>query len=429
MGLRDRFSHAWNAFTNSESNKYVYRGYTTRTRYDRHIPNTVNGKTIISSIYNRIANDAASVNWEHVRVDENEQFIDNMDTGLNRCLTVSTNLDQNARDFKLDVVLSLLDEGVVAIVPVDTNLDPSQTAGYDILSLRVGPVLEWAPKEVQVRLYNEETGKKEDIWLPKKDVAIVENPFYSVMNAPNSTLKRLNQKLALLDAIDNQSIGRNLDLIIQLPYSVKSPIRKSQAQERIDSLTEQLTNSDYGIGYIDATEHITQLNRPISNNLMPQIEYLTKLLYSQLGISDTIFNGTATEEVMLNYQQRVLEPILSAITIEMTRKWITRTGYTQGQRIQYYMDRFKLADISNLGNFMDQASRNAVMTPNEFRSILGLKASTSDDSNELKNRNMPEDSTEDQAPPNFGEDDADVMGPSISKPKYDANTILDQLNS
>lgn len=363
-------------------------GYISTMRQERHTPNAVNARTIVSSIVNRIANDAASINWEHVRVDENEHFVSNMSTGLNRCLTLSANIDQNARDFKLDVVLSLLDDGAIAIVPVDTNLNPAQTSGYDILTLRVGNILQWAPTEVLVHLYNEETGSRQDIWCPKKDVAIVENPFYSVMNAPNATLTRLTQKLALLDVADNQVAGKNLDLILQLPYSVKTPQRKKEAEDRISSLTEQLANSEYGIGYIDATEHITQLNRSVESNLLPQVEYLTKLLYAQLGISEDIFNGTASEDAILSYQQRVLEPILTAITTEMTRKWITPTGYTQGQRVQYYMDRFKLADISKLSDFMDKASRNEIMSPNEFRSILGLKASADPAANELKNRNM-----------------------------------------
>lgn len=389
MKLRDRMRHAWNAFR-SYGNNYPtgQRGYTSGIRRDRHTPRIANGRTIVSSIFNRIANDIASVNWEHVRVDDDERFVSSMNTGLNRCLTLSANMDQNARDFKLDVTLSLLDEGAIAIVPVDTNLNPSQTAGYDILSLRCGPIRQWAPQEVQVNLYNEATGVRQDIWLPKKDVAIVENPFYSVMNAPNSTLQRLNQKLLLLDAADDQAAGKNLDLIVQLPYSVKTQQRANQAKERLDSITDQLANSEYGIAYIDATEHVTQLNRSVDNNLMPQIEYLTKLLYAQLGISETVFDGTATEDVILSYQQRVLEPILTTITNEMTRKWISPTGYTQGQRVQYYMDHFKLADISNLSDFMDKASRNEVMSPNEFRSILGLKASTDPDANQLKNRNM-----------------------------------------
>lgn len=408
MGLRDRLIHAWNAFRSNDQPSFSPHGALTGTRYYRYSPRMANGRTIVSSIFCRIANDIASINWEHVRVDSNEHFISDMPTGLNRCLTLSANTDQNARDFKLDVVLSLLDEGAVAIVPVDTNLNPSQTSGYDILSLRCGPIHQWAPEEVQVYLYNEATGVRQDIWLPKKDVAIIENPFYSVMNAPNSTLQRLNQKLSLLDAADDKAAGKSLDLIVQLPYSVKTPQRAEQAKERLDSITAQLTDSEYGIAYIDATEHITQLNRSVENNLMPQVEYLTKLLYAQLGISETIFDGTATESVILNYQQRVLEPILTTITTEMTRKWITQTGYTQGQRVQYYMDRFKLADISNLSNFIDKASRNEIMTPNEFRSILGLKASDDPDANELKNRNMQAKDANGAQPADSGELDGSL---------------------
>lgn len=417
MKLRDRIAHAWNVFRDTGGQQFAPHGYISTLRQERHTPNAVNSRTIVSSIVNRIANDAASINWEHVRVDENEHFISNMSTGLNRCLTLSANIDQNARDFKLDVVLSLLDDGAVAIVPVDTNLNPAQTSGYDILTLRVGNILQWAPNEVLVHLYNEKTGSRQDIWCPKKDVAIIENPFYSVMNAPNATLTRLTQKLALLDVADNQVAGKNLDLILQLPYSVKTPQRKQEAESRITSLTEQLAKSDYGIGYIDATEHITQLNRSVESNLLPQVEYLTKLLYAQLGISEDIFNGTASEDAILSYQQRVLEPILTAITTEMTRKWITSTGYTQGQRVQYYMDRFKLADISKLSDFMDKASRNEIMSPNEFRSILGLKASTDPAANELKNRNMSA----------GDEGGADAGASSSESDGIDANVSVDDL--
>lgn len=416
MKLRDRIAHAWNVFRDTGGQQFAPHGYISTLRQERHTPNAVNSRTIVSSIVNRIANDAASINWEHVRVDENEHFISNMSTGLNRCLTLSANIDQNARDFKLDVVLSLLDDGAVAIVPVDTNLNPAQTSGYDILTLRVGNILQWAPNEVLVHLYNEKTGSRQDIWCPKKDVAIIENPFYSVMNAPNATLTRLTQKLALLDVADNQVAGKNLDLILQLPYSVKTPQRKQEAESRITSLTEQLAKSDYGIGYIDATEHITQLNRSVESNLLPQVEYLTKLLYAQLGISEDIFNGTASEDAILSYQQRVLEPILTAITTEMTRKWITSTGYTQGQRVQYYMDRFKLADISKLSDFMDKASRNEIMSPNEFRSILGLKASTDPAANELKNRNM-----------SAGDEGGDAGASPSESDGVDANVSVDDL--
>lgn len=411
MKMRDRIMHAWNVFRDTGGQQFKPHGYISTFRQERHTPNAVNSRTIVSSIVNRIANDAASINWEHVRVDENEHFISNMSTGLNRCLTLSANIDQNARDFKLDVVLSLLDDGAVAIVPVDTNLNPAQTSGYDILTLRVGNILQWAPNEVLVHLYNEKTGSRQDIWCPKKDIAIIENPFYSVMNAPNATLTRLTQKLALLDVADNQVAGKNLDLILQLPYSIKTPQRKQEAESRITSLTEQLAKSDYGIGYIDATEHITQLNRSVESNLLPQVEYLTKLLYAQLGISEDIFNGTASEDAILSYQQRVLEPILTAITTEMTRKWITSTGYTQGQRVQYYMDRFKLADISKLSDFMDKASRNEIMSPNEFRSILGLKASTDPAANELKNRNMSAGDESSSAP---APSDPEGIDPSVS---------------
>lgn len=411
MKMRDRIMHAWNVFRDTGDKRFTSHGYISTFRQERHTPNAVNARTIVSSIVNRVANDAASINWEHVRVDENEHFISNMNTGLNKCLTLSANIDQNARDFKLDVVLSLLDDGAIAIVPVDTNLNPAQTAGYDILTLRVGNILQWAPDAVLVHLYNEATGSRQDIWCPKKDVAIIENPFYSVMNAPNATLTRLTQKLALLDVADNQVAGKNLDLILQLPYSIKTPQRRKEAEARIASLTDQLAASEYGIGYIDATEHITQLNRSVESNLLPQVEYLTKLLFSQLGISENVFNGTASEDEILSYQQRVLEPILTAITTEMTRKWITPTGYTQGQRVQYYMDRFRLADISKLSDFMDKASRNEVMSPNEFRSILGLKASTDPAANELKNRNMSAGDEGSNAP---APSDSEGIDPSVS---------------
>lgn len=393
MGFRDRLSHAWNAFRRQSSQqRHLSSGAgLSFARPDRRSMGATNARTVVSSILTRIANDVSSVNWEHVRVNSDGHFIEQIPSGLNRCLMLSSNIDQNARDFKLDVVMSLLDTGYVAIVPVDTSIDPINSQSYDVNSMRVGKITAWKTTSVEVELYNDQTGNRETIWVPKSMTAIVENPFYSVMNGANSTLTRLNEKLALMDIADTSNVQKKLDLIIQFPYSIREPEREKLAEQRVTGLAQQLSANEYGIGYIDKTESVIQLNRSVENNLMPQIEYLTDQLYAQLGISKEVFDGTANEQVMLNYQNRVLEPILSAIVLEMTRKWITKTAYTQGQRITYYMDRFKLADLQSLADFGDKASRNEWLTPNEMRNLLGFKESTDANSDVLKNRNMSAD--------------------------------------
>lgn len=389
MGFFDRFKKAWNVFQNgSVSANYQVR--TNTIRPDRLVPSPANTRSIVEAIYTRISNDVASVDIEHVRVNDNGGFIDTIDDGLNQCFAISANLDQAGRDFRLDIVSRLLEHGVVAVVPTYTDINPDK-GSYEILSLRVGEIIAWQPDRVKIRLYNEVTGRKEEIWRLKKRTAIIENPFYQVMNAPNSTLKRLTAKLALLDNIDNRNADPKLDLILQMPYSLSSEARERKAADRVDRITHQLEESEYGIAYIDATEKITQLNRSVESNLMPQIEWLTKQLYFQLGISEEVFSGTATEQVMLNYQNRVLEPILTTITSEFTRKFLTKTAITQKQRIEFYMNRFKLIGLEQFAEAADKLSRNTIMAPNEFRSALGLKASDDPKSDMLYNRNMQSD--------------------------------------
>lgn len=451
MSLRERFQSAWNAFRakdrNPESGSPSYTqtiGGANSSRPDKHTMRYGNGKSIINAIYNRVANDCASVTIEHVKVDGNENYVETMGSDLNRCLTLEANLDQSARDFKLDAVLSMLDEGVVALCPIDTSIDIMNNNAFDIETIRVCKIVAWYPETVLVEAYNEKRGSTENLYFPKRAVAILENPFYNVMNAPNSTLRRLINKLNLLDAIDNKNGNAKLDLIIQLPYTIKSEARQQQAENRRQSIINQLESSDYGIAYIDATEHITQLNRAVESNLMPQIEYLTKLLYSQLGISEEVFSGTAKEEDLLNYQNRLVEPILATITNEMTRKWITKTGYTQGQRIQYHKEPFKLVPVSQLADIADKFTRNEILTANEFRSIIGFKASSDPKANELLNKNMPADKTADAnslALPNSTDQDetaldenqngisTDESDDSQMDPEFDSqvNAQLDQI--
>lgn len=397
MSVFDRLKNAWNVFQDKSKLAQDYRVRTDGRRPDRFVPSVTNARSIVEAIYTRIANDVASVDIEHVRVNDDNRFVEIIDDRLNQCFTTSANIDQIGRDFRLDIVSNLLESGTVAVVPVDTDIDPEK-GSYDILSMRVGEIIAWQPDRVKIRVYNDRTGRKEDIWRLKKRTVIIENPFYQVMNAPNSTLKRLTAKLALLDNIDNRNADPKLDLILQMPFQIASEARQKKAGERIDRIKNQLENSDYGIAYIDATEKITQLNRSVESNLMPQIEWLTKQLYAQLGISEEVFSGTASEQVMLNYQNRVLEPILSSITGEFTRKLLTKTAITQKQRIEFYMNRFKLVGLAQLADFADKFSRNSIMSPNEFRSILGLKASDDQKSDMLYNRNM--------------QTDADVMGGS-----------------
>jgi len=346
-------------------------------------------RTIISSIYTRMSVDAAGVRIEHVRVDENGQYVDTIKSGLHNCLNVEANLDQGGRHFRQDIVLTLLQEGCIAIIPVDTTLNPMSAGNWDIKTMRVGTILEWWPEYVKVRAYNQKTGKQEDLTLPKTMVAIVENPFYAVMNEPNSTLQRLIHKLSLLDNVDEISSSGKLDVIIQVPYSIKSESRKNQAENRRKEMEEQLAGSTYGIAYADGSEKITQLNRAVENNLLQQVQYLTEKLYNELGITEDIMNGTADDVTMLNYINRIIEPIMDAVVEAMIRTFLTKTARTQGQTMMYFQDPFKLIPISQLADVVDVFSRNQIVTPNEVRPALGLKPSKQPQANQLVNSNMP----------------------------------------
>lgn len=390
MKLSDRLQHAWNAFKGETEYKQVYKdlGPSYSYRIDRPRYTFGNDKSIINAILTRIAIDAASINIEHVRTDENENYVETIFSHLNNALKIDANVDQTGRAFVQDVVMSMMDEGVVAIVPTDTTLNPKMTGSYDILEIRTGKIIEWFPEHVRVRLYNEKLGKKEEIVLPKKMVAIIENPLYSVMNSPNSTLKRLVSTLNKLDVLNEQNASGKLDLIIQFPYSINSPRRKNQANARRKEIEDQLVGSKYGIAYADGTERITQLNRSVENNLLTQVEYFTKLLYSQLGLSENVFNGTAEEEEMLNYYERTISPILSAVTEEMTRKFLTKTARTQGQTIWFFRDPFKLISVKDLAEIGDTFIRNEILTKNEVRSLIGYKPSDDPRADELQNPNM-----------------------------------------
>lgn len=387
MTFGARLKHAWNAFLNRDpTTDFRYLGLSSSYRPDRVRLTRGNERTIVTSIYNRIALDVSSINIRHARLDENERFIGEMNTGLNECLKTESNIDQTARAFIQDIVMSMLDEGCVAIVPVDTSVTIENP--FDILSMRTGKILEWYPKYVKVRLYNDETGYKEDLKLPKSKVGIVENPLYAVMNEPNSTMQRLIRKLNLLDAVDEQSCSRKLNLIIQLPYIIKTELRKKQAENRRREIEEQLVDSPYGIAYTDGTERIVQLNRPLENNLMTQIEYLTSMLYSQLGITQGVLDGTADEKTMLNYYNRTTEPIVSAIADEMKRKFLTKTARTQRQSIVFFRDPFNLVPVGTLAEIGDKFTRNEIMTSNEIRQVIGMKPSDDPKADELRNSNV-----------------------------------------
>lgn len=390
----DRLKHAWNAFMSRDptpsyrNSIYPYGGYASSIRPDRIRFTRGNEKTIVTSIYNRIAIDVAAISIEHARLDQNGRFIGAMDTGLNNCLSLEANVDQTGRSFIQDVVMSMFDEGVVAIVPVDTTINPVHSNSYDVKTLRTGQILEWFPKHIKVRVYNENNGRKEDLILPKDMVAIIENPFYATMNEPNSMLQRLKHKLALLDSIDEQTSSGKLDLIIQLPYVIKTDARRKQAEQRRRDIEMQLSGSKYGIAYTDGTERITQLNRSVENNLLKQIEYLTDVVYSQLGVTKSVFDGTADEKTMLNYYNRTLEPILSAITDELKRKFLTKTARSQGQSIVFFRDAFRLVPVNDLAELVDKFTRNEILTSNEFRQILGFKPSDDPRADELRNKNL-----------------------------------------
>lgn len=388
MSFGSRLKHAWNAFTGTDYTTYQDVGPGYSSRPDRIRLTRGNERSIITSVYNRIALDVAALNVQHIRLDENGRFLSVIQDGLNTCLTVEANIDQTTRAFIQDIVVSMLDEGCVAIVPVDTTYDPSVTGSYDIQTMRVGKILDWYPQHVRVRLYNERTGTKENILVPKSTVAIVENPLYAVVNEPNSTMQRLIRKLNLLDVIDEQSGSGKLDLIIQLPYVIKTEARRQQAENRRKDIEAQLSGTKYGIAYADGTERITQLNRSVNNNLMSQIEYLTSMLYSQLGITQSILDGTADEKTMLNYNNRTIEPIISAIVDEMKRKFLTKTARSQSQSISFFRDRFKLVPVNDIAEIADKFTRNEIMTSNEIRQVIGMKPSDDPRADELRNKNL-----------------------------------------
>ena len=385
-----RLKHAWNAFFNNKdpTPKYQDIGASYYYRPDRQRFTGGNERTIVTSVYNRIALDAAAVEIKHVRLDENGRYMETIDSGINRCLNEEANIDQTGRAFIQDIVMSMLDEGCVAIVPVDTTFNPNITNSYDVQSMRVGKILQWYPNHIQVRVYNEKTGNKEDIIVPKNIVGIIENPLYAVINEPNSTMQRLIRKLSLLDAVDEQSGSGKLDLIIQLPYTIKTEARRQQAEARRKEIEVQLTNSKYGIAYTDGTERITQLNRPIENNLMKQIEYLTSMLYSQLGITQSILDGTADEKTMLNYYSRSIEPIISAIVDELKRKFLTRTARSQLQSFLFFRDPFKLVPITEIATIADTFTRNEILSSNEVRQLIGIKPSSDPKADQLRNSNL-----------------------------------------
>ena len=386
-----RLKHAWNVFRSRDPTaEFGDIGASYYNRPDRPRFTRGNERSITTSVLNRIALDASAIDILHVRLDKNGRFLEEINSGLNNCLTLSANADQTGRAFKQDVVMSMLDEGCVAIVPTDTTMNPKVTDSYDIETMRVGKIIQWRPHHVQVRIYNEQTGKKEELWLPKKMVAIVENPLYAVMNEPNSTMQRLIHKLGLLDITDEQTASGKLDLIIQLPYVIKTDARRQQAENRRKDIEMQLAGSKYGIAYTDGTEKITQLNRSLENNLMKQVEYLTNQLYSQLGITQTILDGTADEKTMLNYYNRTIEPIVSAIADEMKRKFLTKTARTQNQSIEFFRNPFKLVPVNDIAEIADKFTRNEIMTSNEIRQIVGMKPSDDPKADELRNSNIAE---------------------------------------
>lgn len=388
MGIIDRLQHGWNAFINNRDPTHMEVGPSYYYRPDRPRFTRGNERSIVTSVYNRIALDVSAIKFQHVRLNGDDRFVEVISSKLNDCLTLDANVDQTGRAFLQDVVMSMFDEGCVALVPTDTTFNPKVTGSFDIESIRTGKILQWYPEHVKVRVYNERTGKKEDIVLPKKTVGIVENPLFAVINEPNSTMQRLVRKLSLLDVTDEQTASGKLDLIIQLPYVIKTQARRDQAEQRRKDIEMQLAGSKYGIAYTDGTERITQLNRSLENNLLKQVEYLTNMLFSQLGMTQTILDGTADEKTMLNYYSRTVEPIASAIVDEMKRKFLTKTARSQGQSIVFFRDPFKLVPINNIADIADKFTRNEIMTSNEIRQIIGMKPSQDPKADELINSNL-----------------------------------------
>lgn len=386
--MGSRLKHAWNAFMNRDPTDTNFDSVSYSYRPDRVILTRGNERSIANSVYNRIALDVASINFVHCRLDNNKRYQDEIQSGLNTCLQLEANIDQTARAFIQDIVLSMLDEGVVAIVPVDTTRNPYLTDSFDIFSMRTGQILEWKSDSVKVRLYNDKNGRKEDIWLNKRTIGIVENPLYSVINAPNSTMQRLIRKLGLLDVTDEQTASGKLDLIIQLPYIIRTDTKRKQAEARRKEIERQLSSSKYGIAYADGTEKITQLNRSVENNLMKQIEYLTELFFSQIGMTQSILDGTADEQTMLNYYNRTVEPITSAIVDELKRKFLTKTARTQGQSIMAFRDPFKLVPVNQIAEIADKFTRNEITSSNEIRQVIGMKPSNDPKADQLINSNL-----------------------------------------
>lgn len=396
LSIGSRIKNAWNAFVANDARNRTYqdRGPSYFSRPDRPRLSRGNERSIVTSVYNRIAIDVSSVDVRHVRLDENGRFLCEMASGLNRCLSVEANIDQTGRALIQDIVMSMLDEGCVAVVPVETDDEPTRTGSLEVLTLRAGKIVEWYPEHVQVLLYNDRTGRKEEVVLPKRIVAIVENPLYAVVNEPNSTLQRLIRKLNLLDYVDEQSGSGKLDMILQVPYAIKTERQLSRAKDRLADIENQLKGSKYGIAYIDSTEHITQLNRPIENNLLKQVELLTSTLYGQLGITQSVMDGTADEKTMLNYTNRTIEPILLSITEELKRKFLSKTAITQRQSVEFFRDPFRLAPISQIAEIADKFTRNEITSSNEIRQAIGMKPSDDPKADELRNSNLSEPSSD-----------------------------------
>ena len=408
--LASRFKHAWNAFVGNKDPTYKYRevgvGYSyrpDRTRFTRG-----NERSMITSIFNRIAMDVAAIDIKHCRLDENDRFLEEIDSGLNTCLNLEANIDQTGRAFKQDLVMSLLDEGCVAAVPIDTSINPDKSSGFDVLTMRVGKILSWYPEHVKIKVYNDRTGRKEDIVLSKRSVAIIESPLYSVINEPNSTLQRLIRKMILLDETDEKTASGKLDLIIQLPYVIKTDARRKQARERMQDIERQLAGSKYGVAYTDGTEKIVQLNRSLENNLLNQVDKLRENLYAQLGINEEILNGSAEESTMLNYYSRTTEPIISAIVDEFKRKFLSKTARTQGQSILFFRDPFKLVPVNSIAEIADKFTRNEIMTSNEIRQAIGLKPSSEPKADMLINSNL-----------NHSPEEMDLSGEGYEEEQYE----------
>lgn len=431
-GFGSRLKHAWNAFLNRDPpgiGSYVDVGPSYSFRPDKPTLRMSSERTIIAAIINRISIDVSRTTIQHVRLDENHRFDSVIESGLNNCLTLEANIDQTAQQFKHDITFSMLDEGYVAIVPIDTKEDPRKSEAIDIKTMRVCKIVEWHPQYVRVEAYNDRSGQKDYLMMPKSKVAIVENPFYTVMNEPNSTLKRLVRKMALLDSVDEQSSSGKLDLLVQLPYAVKGDLRIQQAELRRKAIEDQLVGSRYGIAYIDSTEHVTQLNRPVENTLQQQIEYLQGLLYNQLGLTKSIIEGNATDAEMTNYYNQTIEPIVAAIVGEMNRKFLTKTARSQGQTIYYFKDPFKFIPVTSLANIADVMTRNAIMSSNEFRQILGMKAAESPDADALRNKNMPVNMEPGMEEPSMTEMPEGVPSEEMVDTRLTADTPIIELQS